>query len=411
MSIRFPSLRSIAKPDPGVFRLGFVLLFALLGSARSQAFLEPAEAGADFAIQGEYSGKTAAESSLGAQVVALGGGAFKAVFLPGGLPGQGWDGKNRVDAASVPAADGKTGFSGGGYTATVAADESTLSGQTDKGESFTLEKINRKSPTEGAVPPSGAIVLFDGNGVDAWMDGSASMDSRMLFKPAGTSASSGAVTKRSFQSFTMHVEFRLPFMPAASGQRRGNSGIYLQGRDELQVLDSFGIPLDGTDSMAAKRECGAFFEYFRPTLNAAYPPLSWQTYDIEFTAAQYDAAGNTKLQPARATVRWNGIEVHSDIALVHSTLLGDAQGPLPGPQRFQAYGDPVFYRNIWILDGVTSNLKHGGKPEIRKTRSGTRAGHYNGKSGTVTFADGRAAKAGTVHTGKISYSMGATDDF
>jgi hypothetical protein len=412
VSVRFPSLRRIATPDPGVFRVGFVLLFAMLGSARSQAFLEPAEAGADFAIQGEYAGKLANESSLGAQVVALGGGAFKAVFLPGGLPGQGWDGKVRVEAAGVLAADGNAGFSGGGYTATVVAEGSTLSGKTDKGESFTLGKIIRKSATEDAVPPSGAIVLFDGNGVEAWMEGSASMDSRKLFKPVGTSATSGAVTKRTFQSFTMHLEFRLPFMPAASGQRRGNSGIYLQGRDELQVLDSFGIPLDaGTDSMAAKRECGAFFEYFRPTLNAAYPPLSWQTYDIEFTAARYDAAGKTKLEPARATVRWNGIEVHSNIALANSTLLGDAQGPLPGPQRFQAYGDPVFYRNIWILDGVTSIRKRGGKPEIRKTRSGSGAGPYNGKSGTAAFADGRAVKAGTVHTGKISYSMGVTDDF
>jgi 3-keto-disaccharide hydrolase len=402
---RFPSLRRIAKPNPGAFRMGIVLLFAMLGSARSQAFLEPEEAGADFVIQGEYGGKTAAESSLGAQVVALGGGAFTAVFLPGGLPGQGADGKLRVEAAGVLAADGKAGFSGGGYAATASADGTTLSGKTDKGESFTLGKIMRKSPTEGAAPPSGAIVLFDGNGVEAWMDGSASMDARKLFKPVGTSASSGAVTKRTFQNFTMHLEFRLPFMPAASGQRRGNSGIYLQGRDELQVLDSFGIPLDGgTDSMAAKRECGAFFEYFRPTLNAAYPPLSWQTYDLEFTAAQYDAAGKTKLQPARATVRWNGIKVHSDIALANSTLLGDAQGPLPGPQRFQAYGDPVFYRNIWVLDGVAGIRERDGYPGNRKAGSGSVPGPNIGKSGAAAFADGRAASSATVHTGKISYS-------
>ena len=144
-------------------------------------------------------------------------------------------------------------------------------------------------------------------------------------------------------------------MPMASGQRRGNSGIYLQGRDEVQILDSFGANLDhGADTLAAKRECGAFWEYFPPTLNMAFPPLAWQTYDIEFTAGRYDPAGKTRLEPPMATVKWNGIVVHDKRILAYSTLLGDPQGPSPGPLRFQAYGDPVFYRNIWITDGITA---------------------------------------------------------
>ena len=214
------------------------------GWSRSQAAVEPAlepeEAGADFPIQGEYLGKVGNVTPMGAQVIALGGGAFKAVFLPGGLPGQGWNGKDRVEAAGT-LTGGKAGFSGGGYSATVVADGSILSGTTDKGEPFTFDKIHRKSPTEGALPPAGAIVLFDGSGVAAWKDGSAGIDARELFRPVGAASTAGAVTKAAFQDFTLHLEFRVPFQPTARYTSRGNSGVYLQSRYEVQVLDSFGI--------------------------------------------------------------------------------------------------------------------------------------------------------------------------
>lgn len=381
MSVRFPSLRRIAKPDPGAFRMGLVLLFAMAGSARSQSFLEPDEAGADYVIQGEYGGKLATESSLGAQVVALGGGAFKAVFLPGGLPGQGWDGNGRVDAAGVLAGDGKAGFSGGGYTATVAADGSTLSGKTDKGETFLLGKVFRKSPTEGAAPPSGAIVLFDGNGVDAWVDGSASMDSRKLFKPVGASSTAGAVTKASFQDFTLHLEFREPFQPGLRGAARGNSGVYLQSRYEVQVLDSFGADLAVADSMVPKRECGAVFEHFAPRINMSYPPLAWQTYDISFTAARFDAAGN-RAKAANLTVLLNGEPVQDKRDMLNRTLAGEPEGASAGPLRFQAYDSPVFYRNIWITEGASA---------LRSRPRGKRVGadRYPGPE-RAARADGRA---------------------
>jgi hypothetical protein len=212
------------------------------------------------------------------------------------------------------------------------------------------------------------------------------MDDRKLFKPEGSSASSGAVTKQAFQDFTLHLEFRQPFVPAARGQRRGNSGIYLQGRDEVQVLDSFGSTLEnGADTMAAKRECAAFFEYFRPSLNAAFPPLSWQTYDIYFKAAKYDAAGKNVLEPATASIRWNGILVQDKRALVYATLLGDPVGPAPGPLRFQAYGDPVYYRNIWILDGVSA-------VRPAKDQPAHRLGSKGAKPARVSLANGRAVR-------------------
>jgi hypothetical protein len=359
-------------------------LTAIAGTARAQTALEPDQGGIDFRIQGEYSGR-AGEDSLGVQVIALGSGQFKAVFLAGGLPGQGWDGTGRIEAAGTLAKD-TASFSGGGYSAVIAADGARISGKTDKNAAFALDKAMRHSPTEGAQAPSGAVVLFDGNGVSAWKDGTASMDDRKLFKPEGASASSGAVTKQAFQDFTLHLEFRQPFMPAARGQRRGNSGIYLQGRDEVQVLDSFGASLEnGADTMAAKRECAAFFEYYRPSLNAAFPPLSWQTYDIYFKAAKYDAAGKTLLEPATASIRWNGVLVQDKRALAFPTLLGDPVGPAAGPLRFQAYGDPVFYRNIWLLDGVSA---------VRPVKDppAHRLGGKGAKPARVSLANGRAVR-------------------
>jgi hypothetical protein len=418
MSPAIPPLRRNAKLASGIGRaslacLAILAMHGMIDSPLAQTALEPEAAGADFPIQGEYSGNIENAAPMGAQVIALGSGAFKAVFLPGGLPGQGWNGKDRIEAAGT-LSGGKAGFSGNGYTAGIEADGAALSGKTDKNEPFTLNKVHRKSPTEGAPAPSGALILFDGNGVTAWKDGTASIDERKLFKPEGTSASSGAVTKETFQSFTMHLEFRLPFMPSAAGQRRGNSGIYLQGRDELQVLDSFGNSLEnGSDTMAAKRECGAFFEYFRPSLNMAFPPLSWQTYDIDFTAARYAADGVTKLDPAKAVVRWNGVEVHAGALLANSTLLGDAQGSAPGPQRFQAYGDPVFYRNIWITQGVSAV-----RPRDRRAPAGRRQGALGApKTGDRIYADGRRVPAGRsgpvgrVLSDKPMFSMGVSNAF
>ncbi|MDB5105557.1 MAG: hypothetical protein JWP91_3246 [Fibrobacteres bacterium] len=376
MSPRALPARPIAPS--GLCRAGLAIL-AFVWVARAQTLLDPFQGGTEFAVQGEYAAKAGNPAPVAAQVIALGARTFQAVFLPGGLPGQGWNGKDRIEAPGA-ITNGKAEFSGQGFTASIDTDGVTLIGRTDKGDSFTLARVERRSPTLNAPPPAGAVVLFDGKGVSAWKDGTASMDQRNLFKPEGSSAASGAVTRQSFGSFTLHLEFMEPFMPAARGQRRGNSGIYLQGRDELQVLDSFGNALDkGSDTMAAKRECGAFFEYFRPSLNMAYPPLSWQTYDIEFIAAKYDAAGKTKVSPAFATVRWNGVVVQEKSPLANSTLLGDPQSPEPGPLRFQAYGDSVYYRNIWVTEGVSSVIP----------RTGKRSRAASGDAGRPVRANGR----------------------
>lgn len=364
-----PVLRSIARIALGLSYFGWMSM------AEAQTALEPADGGTDYAIQGEYTGTIGASGNLGIQVVAQGSGQFLAVFLPGGLPGQGWNDKERTEVTAA-LKNGEVDFAGSGYIAKVMAAGLVMDGQTPKGETFSAPKVIRQSPTLNAAAPSGATILFDGTGVSAWKDGTATMDARKLFKPDGTSESTGAVSKQAFLDFTLHLEFRVPFMPSARGQSRGNSGIYLQNRDEVQILDSFGAQFEnGADTMAAKRECGAFFEYFRPSLNMAYPPLAWQTYDIDFTAAKYDAAGKTQVEPGSATVRWNGVIVQDKRALVYSTLLGDPQGPAAGPLRFQFHGDPVYYRNIWVTVGASGIRKANGM----KGKAGPRTG-LNGPS-------------------------------
>jgi 3-keto-disaccharide hydrolase len=307
--------------------------FSAVPNASIEVFTDSAKAGPDYAVQGEYAG-IAGGKKLGAQVIALGNRGFQAVFLPGGLPGDGWDGKSRirVDGSRIEESRTQFGTSGSGWNGAITAGK-TFEGQTDQGTRFVLEKVLRKSPTFDQKPPEGAIVLFNGTNTDAWAGGKMTEDGLLQV---------GTRTKQSFQDFTLHLEFRTPFKPAAKGQARGNSGVYLLGKYEIQILDSFG--LEGKDN-----ECGGLYRQKAPAVNMCYPPLSWQTYDIDFQAARFENGQKTK--NAAITVRHNGVVIHDQYELTGPTGGGRRTGESANaaPISLQNHGNPVVLRNIWIL--------------------------------------------------------------
>lgn len=299
------------------------------------AYTDAADAGPDFAVQGEYVGTIPindAPTNVGIQVIARGGGKFHAVIFFGGLPGAGWDQQTRYEGDGETV-DGVTEFKHELGSARLV--EGTLKlmalGAVPLGEA---RKVQRTSPTLGQKPPPGAVVLFDGSSAEHFDGGRLTGDGLLM---------EGANSKRRFGDCHLHLEFRLPFMPAATGQARANSGCYLQGRYEVQILDSFGLA-------GKNNECGGIYEISDPAVNLCLPPLAWQTYDIDFTAARFDAAGN-KTKNAFITVRHNGELVQRNVELPRTTRAAPLQeGPEPGFLHLQNHGNPVRFRNIWLVE-------------------------------------------------------------
>ena len=294
----------------------------------------------DFAAQGEYIGQVAdgKNTKVGFQVVALGGGQFDVKILTGGLPGDGWDGKS---ATMVKAArdGGKVVLrSGTVEIGTIAGDALTITGGAYTG---TAKRVERKSSTLGAKPPTGAAVLFDGmESLPQWDKGKLTRfaDGEFLLSVNKT----GDIRSTpAFGGFKAHFEFRLAWMPNSRGQQRSNSGVYVQDRYEIQVLDSFGLK-------GENNECGGIYTQHKPLVNMCYPPLTWQTYDIDFTPAVFDADGK-KTKYARLTVLHNGVKIHDDVELPKECPGGKPEAASPGPFRLQDHGDPLVYRNIWVV--------------------------------------------------------------
>lgn len=214
----------------------------------------------------------------------------------------------------------------------------------DASGSVALEKVIRVSPTMGEKPPAGAIVLFNGKNFKQWQYTGESEGQPIQWKLLKNGAmevrkgKGSIVTKKKFNDFKLHVEFRTPFMPDARGQGRGNSGVYLQERYEVQVLDSYA--LEGKDN-----ECGGIYKIGEPLVNMCAPPTQWQTYDITFYAPSADR------QNAQVTVVHNGVTIHDKLKLPRPTGGAlDSDVNKPGGIYLQDHGNPVQYRNIWLVE-------------------------------------------------------------
>ena len=283
------------------------LIVAMQHRAEAAGTPEPAVAqeDPDFAIQGEYIGIDRAM-----QVIAVGDGEFDIVIYEGGLPGAGARGEPRRI-------------------------ESDIDSIGDLIASLGMKRVERTSPTLQRAAPSGAIVLFDGTAESLakhWNNANLTADG--LLEP-------GTTTKQQFGDYHLHLEFRTPFAPEARGQGRGNSGVYHQGRYETQILDSFG--LEGLND-----EAGGIYTVSAPAVNTCFPPLRWQTYDVDFTAPRFDGTGK-KISNARMTVRLNGVMVQNDVEVPGFTRAAAFSDDAPlGPLMLQDHGDPVRFRNIWL---------------------------------------------------------------
>jgi hypothetical protein len=301
----------------------------------AKATLADAAQDPDFALQGEFVGPIMTAPTkyqpLALQVRPVGEGTFEAIQYAGGLPGEP---AHRPEPITLI---GKRSeqflvLSGGPWAVFVEPDHCLLIDH--QGQRVgRLERVLRQSPTLGAQPPQDAIILFDGKDTHQFVKASMTDDGLLM---------EGAYIKPMLQDFNMHVEFMLPYVPAAKDQGRGNSGIYLQSRYELQILDSFA-------EEPCFNGCGSLYRFRQPDVNMCLPPLVWQTYDIVFTAPRW-AADDTKLSNARITVWHNGVKVHNNAELQDKTGAGKPEEPTLLPTYLQDHKNPVRFRNVWAVD-------------------------------------------------------------
>ncbi|MEM7305015.1 MAG: DUF1080 domain-containing protein [Planctomycetota bacterium] len=199
-------------------------------------------------------------------------------------------------------------------------------------------------PGQGAAPPADAVVLFDGTDLSGWTkrDGSPAgwkVEDGVMVAVRGEGA---VLSEATFQDVQLHLEFATPTPPQGDGQGRGNSGVYLQGRYEVQVLDSY------ENETYPNGQCGAIYGHHPPLVNACRKPGEWQAYDIVFRAARFDDGG-AKTADATLTVFHNGVLIQDHAPVPKSTAAAmQGEGPDAGPLFLQDHGNPVRYRNVWM---------------------------------------------------------------
>ncbi len=325
-------------------------------------------ADADLHLMGNYVGEwyDAPEKSyqdinptLSAQVINVDVGVYDVKFL------QNLD--RRADpyhiAKGASLYEGSINYGQNGWSLKV--DENGLTGYGDvygKVAKFKLKRVELESPTLGKKVPKGAKVLFDGSDMDAWVhtdgrpmtwtlteEGYMEINPSKYHRGAMPPIGGPIMTKDTFKDVRYHMEFRYPVEPGLTGQGRGNSGLFFQGSDvavafEVQILNSYGLG-------GYWNECGGLYRLVAPKVNAARPPLQWQTYDVEYKAARFKD-GELVKRP-RITVRHNGVLIHNDQELFHATQhLEASRSNLPpqepGPIMLQDHSNRIQFRNIWI---------------------------------------------------------------
>ena len=287
-------------------------------------------------LMGDWQGN---QGGCVAQVLPLSDGKYQANLLSA------FDTENNVLAVLQGASSDKgVVFSGDGWTATIK--DSHFVGE-KTGKKFDLQHITRTSPTTGAKPPAGAVVLFDGHNLDAWAKKSGkdwlTEDGPAKWKLVDGVAEAvpGAdciITHQKFGDCRVHVEFRTLGTPS-------NSGVFLEDRYEVNINETYGHtsgnPNGGFDNCTDKVE---------PRLRPCFPPLAWQTFDIDFRAPRFDASGQ-KTANATATVLFNGVKIYDkqELDLPHGAARRLGEAPT-GPLMLQEHGMPVQFRNIWLVE-------------------------------------------------------------
>jgi hypothetical protein len=198
-------------------------------------------------------------------------------------------------------------------------------------------------------PPSDAVVLFDGKDLARWVSVADGGPAKWKVENGYMEvvAKTGYIaTRDAFGDCQLHVEFAEPTPPTGEGQERGNSGVFLMGLYEIQVLDSY------ENKTYADGQASAVYGQYPPQVNASRPPAQWQTYNVIFHRPRFK--DGKVISPARVTVLYNGVLVQDNVELTGPTAHGQRPPYKPGPDKLplqlQDHGDPVRYRNIWIRE-------------------------------------------------------------
>jgi hypothetical protein len=213
---------------------------------------------------------------------------------------------------------------------------------------FNLKKDQFISPTLGIRPPDGSVVLFDGTNFDQWIhQDNRSVTWKLVTPDAMETVSAfwrneqnrkegigGTIeTKQKFGDLKFHMEFRYSIEPGKSGQQRGNSGLFFYGVGEIQILNSFAL-------IGYWNDIGAIYKRFPPTVNAAGPPLVWQTYDVDLIMPKFDQNSGKKLSKGMLTVWLNGVLIHNKLEMDFDTTEVSI--------GLQDHINALQFRNIWV---------------------------------------------------------------